>query len=225
MSKIPIRASRLALVVAGIPWSWAAGMKWVPIRPLVDHPQIQKDAMRHQNVRLRLLSRRIRIAIRAAGSRAGRRRRDRGVGVRAVRRGAGVGGTVAQHRPDAAGRGGARRRLHEPGGPAPAGSVGELGDRRQEHQLTGGAGGREHPDHHAAVPDEPPVGDDRAEDQGQRAGPDARPRTPTAATAATGWSSPGSGPSRAATRSSATATTRRMPNRSISAAAKGAVRP
>ena len=42
MSKTPISASRLAAVVAGMPWSCAAGMKWVPIRPLVDQPQIQK---------------------------------------------------------------------------------------------------------------------------------------------------------------------------------------
>ena len=53
MSKTPIRASRPALVVAGMPWSWAAGMKWVPISPLVDQPQIQNVPKRIQKVRLR----------------------------------------------------------------------------------------------------------------------------------------------------------------------------
>jgi hypothetical protein len=66
MSKTPIRASRLALVVAGRPWSWAAGMKWVPISPLVDQPQIQKVPNRIQNVRDRALSLRVRTATVAA---------------------------------------------------------------------------------------------------------------------------------------------------------------
>ena len=52
MSKIPMSASRLALVVGGMPWSWAAGMKWVPISPLVDQPQIQKEPNRIQKMRL-----------------------------------------------------------------------------------------------------------------------------------------------------------------------------
>ena len=68
MSKIPIRASRPALVVSGMPWSCAAGMKWVPIRPLVDQPQIQNVTNRIQNVRDRELSRRVLIATRAAPS-------------------------------------------------------------------------------------------------------------------------------------------------------------
>ena len=66
MSKIPIRASRPALVVSGMPWSCAAGMKWVPIRPLVDQPQIQNVANRIQKVRDRALSRRVPSAILAA---------------------------------------------------------------------------------------------------------------------------------------------------------------
>ena len=61
-------ASSVALVVSGMPWSWAAGMKWVPMRPFVDHPQIQNDRNRHQNTRLRLLSFRILMATRAADS-------------------------------------------------------------------------------------------------------------------------------------------------------------
>jgi hypothetical protein len=66
MSKIPIRASRLALVVAGMPWSWAAGMKWVPIRPLVDQPQIQNVANSAQNVHDLDTSRSVPRATRAA---------------------------------------------------------------------------------------------------------------------------------------------------------------
>ena len=54
MSKTPISASRLAEVVSGMPWSCAAGMKWVPIRPLVDQPQIQKVRNSAQNVQRRL---------------------------------------------------------------------------------------------------------------------------------------------------------------------------
>ena len=42
MSKIPTTASRPAAVVSGMPWSWADGMKWVPISPLVVAPQMAK---------------------------------------------------------------------------------------------------------------------------------------------------------------------------------------
>ena len=66
MSKMPIRASSPALVDAGIPWSCAAGMKCVPIRPFVDQPQIQNVPKRIQNVRLRVFSRNAPIATRAA---------------------------------------------------------------------------------------------------------------------------------------------------------------
>ena len=66
MSKTPIRASRPAAVVCGMPWSWAAGMKWVPIRPFVDQPQIQKVPTRIQKVRDRRLSRSVPTASRAA---------------------------------------------------------------------------------------------------------------------------------------------------------------
>ena len=65
MSKMPTRASSPAAVVWGIPWSWAAGMKWVPIRPLVDQPQIQKVPSRIQKTRLDRLSRRVWTARRA----------------------------------------------------------------------------------------------------------------------------------------------------------------
>jgi hypothetical protein len=66
MSKIPIRASRPAEVVAGMPWSWAAGMKWVPIRPLVDQPQTQNVRNSAQKVQVRLASRSV-LSATAAG--------------------------------------------------------------------------------------------------------------------------------------------------------------
>ena len=53
MSKMPTRASRLAAVVSGIPWSCAAGMKWVATRPLVLAPQIAKPPASNQNVPVR----------------------------------------------------------------------------------------------------------------------------------------------------------------------------
>ena len=51
MSKIPTTASRPAAVVSGMPWSWAEGMKWVPISPLVVAPQMANPATRAQKVR------------------------------------------------------------------------------------------------------------------------------------------------------------------------------
>ncbi len=56
-SKTPTRASRLAAVVTGMPWSWAAGMKWVPTRPAVVAPQIAKEPASSQNALLRVESR------------------------------------------------------------------------------------------------------------------------------------------------------------------------
>ena len=66
MSKTPIRASSPAAVVCGMPWSWAAGMKCVPIRPFVDQPQIQNVPTRIQKTRDRRLSRSVSTASRAA---------------------------------------------------------------------------------------------------------------------------------------------------------------
>ena len=66
MSKTPISASRLAAVVAGSPWSCAAGMKWVPIRPFVDQPQMQNDRNSAQNVHRRDTWTSVRTASRAA---------------------------------------------------------------------------------------------------------------------------------------------------------------
>jgi hypothetical protein len=46
---MPMVASRPAATVVGMPWSLAAGMKWVPISPLVVIPQIAKLAANNQN--------------------------------------------------------------------------------------------------------------------------------------------------------------------------------
>lgn len=48
-SKTPITASSEAAAVMGMPWSWAAGTKWVWIRPFVDAPQIAKVPASSQN--------------------------------------------------------------------------------------------------------------------------------------------------------------------------------
>ncbi len=42
MSKMPITASRLAAVTSAMPWSTEAGIRWVPINPLVVAPQMKK---------------------------------------------------------------------------------------------------------------------------------------------------------------------------------------
>ena len=60
MSKMPTRASRPAAVVSAMPWSWADGMKWVPISPLVVAPQMAKPPARAQKVVVRAASRRAR---------------------------------------------------------------------------------------------------------------------------------------------------------------------
>ena len=53
MSKSPTSASRPAAVVSAMPWSCAAGMKWVPTSPLVVAPQIAKPPASSQNGRVR----------------------------------------------------------------------------------------------------------------------------------------------------------------------------
>ena len=50
-------ASRPAATVVGMPWSLAAGMKCVPINPLVVIPQIAKLAANSQNAGARAPSR------------------------------------------------------------------------------------------------------------------------------------------------------------------------
>ena len=69
MSKMPTRASRLAAVVAAMPWSCAAGMKWVPISPLVVAPQMAKLPASSQKVPVRLATR---SAVQRGADRVGR---------------------------------------------------------------------------------------------------------------------------------------------------------
>ena len=59
-----------------MPWSCAAGTKWVPIRPLVVAPQIAKPPASAQNVRVRAASRRVRMVRRTAPGRVGRHLRE-----------------------------------------------------------------------------------------------------------------------------------------------------
>ena len=225
MSKTPIRASRPALVEAGIPWSCAAGMKWVPISPLVDQPQIQKVPNEDPE--------RPAAGVLAAGvegdRRAALRRRRRrvcgvGPGVRRTpscrcRPGGRAAATARRERAAAA------KTCDRPAAQRQPGPSARLRDRRQEDQLPGRARRREDADHDAAVPART-SGWRRPRRTPAPARPcRCRPRSPTAATAATGWSSPGSAREPTATSASDAATTWRTPKRSISAAANGAVRP
>ena len=50
-SKTPIIASNPAAATWVSPWSTAAGIRCVPIRPFVVAPQMKKLALRSQNVR------------------------------------------------------------------------------------------------------------------------------------------------------------------------------
>ena len=50
MSKTPISASSDAAGTSPIPWSCAAGIRCVPIRPVVDAPQMKKLPVRSQKV-------------------------------------------------------------------------------------------------------------------------------------------------------------------------------
>jgi hypothetical protein len=49
-SKRPISASSDAPVTSVRWWSTAAGIRWVPISPLVERPQMKKVLVRNQNV-------------------------------------------------------------------------------------------------------------------------------------------------------------------------------
>ncbi len=65
-SKIPMTASSEEAVVSGMWWSWAAGMKWVWIRPLVEAPQIAKVPASSQKGPVRAAEKRTVTARRAA---------------------------------------------------------------------------------------------------------------------------------------------------------------
>src|SRR4051794_24682889 len=71
MSKMPTTASSPAAVVTGIPWSCADGMKCGCTRPLVEAPQIMKLTASTQNTRVRAASASPRSAVRAAPERTG----------------------------------------------------------------------------------------------------------------------------------------------------------
>ena len=171
MSKTPISASRLAEVVSGMPWSCAAGMKWVPMSPLVDHPQIQNVRNSAQKTQVRLASRKDLDARRAAAP--GPERVDGRLDVRR-RRAVGhlthVGGPVSQDQQDDGdqqqGEDGDHAGAHRHPGPCA-----ELGDQRQEDQLARRARRGEDAGDQAAVAHEPPVGHDRPEHQRHGAGP------------------------------------------------------
>src|SRR5258708_7077561 len=48
-----MKARRLAAVTSGIPWSIEAGIRWVPMRPLVLAPQMKNDPASNQKLRFR----------------------------------------------------------------------------------------------------------------------------------------------------------------------------
>lgn len=60
--KMPTRASRVEAEVAGMPWSWAAGVKWFQSRPLVEAPQTAKTPASSQNAGRRVAAARTRRA-------------------------------------------------------------------------------------------------------------------------------------------------------------------
>ncbi len=62
----PITASSEAATVVGMPWSCAAGVKWVHMIPLVDAPQIAKVPASSQNGPVRRAANSTRSARRAA---------------------------------------------------------------------------------------------------------------------------------------------------------------
>lgn len=68
---MPTRASREAAVVAGMPWSCAAGTKWDWTSPAVVAPQMKNPPTSSQNVPVREASARAPSASRAAPVRCG----------------------------------------------------------------------------------------------------------------------------------------------------------
>ena len=215
---------------AGMPWSWAAGMKWVPISPLVDQPQIQKVAEQDpEGPATAHASRRVR---RAPARRRHPGRRGRPVGStydrRARRRArADVGRAGRAARPARAGTSSSAKHRPRPAAahrqPGPSARWAISG---QEDQLAGGARRREDAGDQAAVPRRT-SGWRRSR---RRPGPSTPVPTPTAkpqrshSCQALGHHHGQAGAERRPA-TSAAATTRRTPNRSISAAANGAVRP
>ena len=180
-SNRPTSASSPAAVVSGMPWSWAAGMKWVAISPLVVTPQIANPPD-EQPERARAGGD-AEYAERAAGVRPDLRcgGGPGHLGL-AVRREAHIGRVVPQeqqHERNDGQRGAGR----DEGRRAPA-VVSPARRPGQEDQLAGGAGGGEDAGDQAAVLDEPPAGDGRDERQRHRSGAESDQDTPAAGPAA-----------------------------------------
>ena len=138
MSKTPITASSEAAAVTGMPWSCAAGTKWVFTRPFVEAPQIAKVPASSQN------GTGARRAETSARTRAPGGTPQRG-GLRATNSVAPYGG-----RPTSAGwsrsssqtngtTASAAQRDRHGGRAASRAVVDDPGQQRQEDQLAGGA--------------------------------------------------------------------------------------
>ena len=224
MSKTPISASSVALVVGGMPWSCAAATKWVPIRPLVDQPQIQNVANSTQKTGEREHSRSVRSATLAAPGPSRTTGTGEPAGRRAVRRGA-----------DVLGR---SRRTHQTSGTSARAKT----ETRPAAQRQPGPSARwaiagrntswpvelaaeNTPTTSAAAPHEPALATIAPKTRASDAGADADREAPQQPQLPGPGHHAASGPEPSATSASAAGTTRRRPKRSISAAANGAATP
>ena len=208
-----------------MPWSCAAGTKWVPIRPLVVTPQIAKPPASSQNVRRPggARSTRDRPARARADLLVRRRRRDRRRWRRRragpCRRG-GRAGTADEGDDGQRGRGDRAAPPYASRGR----STSQASTGRKTSWPVASPAVRM-PVTRPAARHEPAVGDRRDEGQRHRAGAEADQQRPSRGSAARAAVMKTVSPLPTATISSATATTGRMPKRSISAAAKGAISP
>src|SRR3954449_4849353 len=220
MSKIPTTASSPAAVVTGMPWSCAEGMKCGCTRPLVDAPQIMKLTASTQNTRVRPASASPRRAVRAAP----------------VRTGSTSSAGVPPYGATPTSRGRSRSRNATRGTTASAAAVVPSAAVRQPHRASAQAtSGR-----NTSCPVAPPAV--RMPDTRPRRATNQRPLTVATSDSAIEpvprpTSTPHSStscqlacmntvsPLPVAVTSRATTTTRRMPKRSMSAAANGAVSP
>src|SRR3954453_7514281 len=232
-SNTPTTASSPAAVVSGIPWSCAEGMKWVPMRPLVVAPQMANPATRAQNVRTLPADTRVLTARRAgldAGLEPVRERRSTGRGWTSP-----SGGTYPYgSTPRSAGEFRSQRSTNGTAASADAATSNDAA-RHPDRSVSSAMSGRKTscPVALPAVrtPDTRPrrltnqvsvttAANTRAID------PVPRPiSTPQVRTICHGATTRTLNPAPAATTASAVAVTARTPNRSISAAAKGAVSP